>query len=564
MAHDVGAGGREDDGPGQKGHGRDGGMTYAGKHARQRFARDTGAEPRRRGSDDGCVIPRQAGEPSLLDISVDSLAEEEEFLDGDDRQERIRDLLGSIYLRSPIRWQSPIYIESPRSRDAREVSLLEDTIMLVAVKGPARSRLPGLQAATLTRMSAKKRSSAKSKGQRRGVSGDPRRRAEQSGEPRPAAPADPAMREAAYRMAGGADPAPWWPRSHQRVLARARTASWPGRYVELEDLTCQLVGDELGDCLRRHGEGHHPAQWLVALAEAAGEALRSSLSEGCEGGEWRGLWSLLCGIVLTAPGAPDDARDGTSLLARRYFPDIKDPRTAALAEAGAAARLLDGRGLSGPGFDGPGFDGPPEGCRVAGTAMVARDDYGSRFLLTAPFTYGPEDGGPDDGGTHWYAWDVDACWLDVVVAAGTFASAAGALADWRDAVGPAASDSALAECPPELTARLLAQSLQTGPFAGSVRGDEPLALLREHYRQRRRARELFTSLGDLPAGTFMVDMDQARDEFLSWYAARHGAVAPGMAEAVDTRSPTSGARTRTSTTGDSTPAHRTASSSRRG
>lgn len=122
-----------DDGQGRKAIERDGGMAYAGKHARQRSARNTGNEPRRRGSGDGCVIPRQADEPSPLDISVDSLAEEEEFLDGDDRQERMRDLLGAIYLRSPIRWQSPIYLESPQ-RSRR--SLLEDTIMLVAVKGP--------------------------------------------------------------------------------------------------------------------------------------------------------------------------------------------------------------------------------------------------------------------------------------------------------------------------------------------------------------------------------------------------------------------------------------------
>lgn len=131
-------------------------MVYAGKHARQRSARNTGNEPRRRGSDDSCVIPRQAGEASLLDISVDSLAEEEEFLDGDDRQERMRDLLSSIYLRSPIRWQSPIYLEGPqRSRPRSENqtppaspggprarSLLEDTIMLVAVKGPPPAEPP--------------------------------------------------------------------------------------------------------------------------------------------------------------------------------------------------------------------------------------------------------------------------------------------------------------------------------------------------------------------------------------------------------------------------------------
>lgn len=383
-------------------------------------------------------------------------------------------------------------------------------------------------------MSAKKRNSSQRSGQRRGVSGNPRRRAEQLQEKqrRSAAPSDPATRDLAFRMAGGATPAPWWPESHRRVLAQARAASWPDRHVELEDLTCQIVGGELHDCLRRHGNGHHPAQWLVALTEAAGATLRSALDGGAEdtaSGDWRGLWSLLCGIALTAPKTPGDPRDGATLLARRYFPDIKDPQAAALAEADEAARLLADRRITAP------PPAPGGGCRAAGTALVARDDYGSRFLLAAPFGYDGEDG---ETAGHWYAWDIDACWLDAVVGAGTFASAEEALADWRDAVGSAASRAELVASPPDLTERLLTQSLPADAFWDAVRGDEPLALLEEHYRQRRRARELVESLGGLPAGTgaFMVDMDKARDEFLAWYAARHGpgAVSPGMADAVDT------------------------------
>lgn len=364
-------------------------------------------------------------------------------------------------------------------------------------------------------MAAKKRNSPSrgtGNGQRHGVSGDPRRR-------------EPATRELAYRMAGGVDPAPWWPGSHERVLAAARAATWPDRRVELEDLTCRVVGDELCDRLGRHGDGHHPAQWLAALSGAAGAALRSALAADgapdgggdASDGEWRGLWSLLCGIALIAPPAGDDPREGTNLLARRLFPEIKDPRTAALAEA---AQVTAGLGTT---------DVPPQGCRVTGPPLVARDDYGSRFLLAAPFAYGTEE-------AHWYAWDIDACWLDAVVGAGTFESLDAALAEWRDAVGPAASGAAPEECPPGLAARLLRQSLRADAFADSVRGDEPRELLREHFRQRRRARELFASLGDLPAdaGAFMVDMDQAREEFLRWYAARHGAAPEGTAEAVDT------------------------------
>lgn len=53
---------------------------------------------------------------------------------------------------------------------------------------------------------------------------------------------------------------------------------------------------------------------------------------------------------------------------------------------------------------------PPPGARPAGAPLVARDAYGSRFLVAAPSGY--EADAPD----HWYAWDVDACWVVSVVA----------------------------------------------------------------------------------------------------------------------------------------------------
>jgi hypothetical protein len=91
------------------------------------------------------------------------------------------------------------------------------------------------------------------------------------------------------------------------------------------------------------------------------------------------------------------------LNAREEFPDIKDPHETALAEADKVARLLANRGLeSGAGY-------PADDSRPAGEPLVARDAYGSRLLLMAPFSYG--GGAPD----HWYAWDIDLCWIALVV-----------------------------------------------------------------------------------------------------------------------------------------------------
>ena len=174
---------------------------------------------------------------------------------------------------------------------------------------------------------------------------------------------------------------------------------------------------------------------------------------------------------------PGDTQSETAKLARARFPDIKDPYVAVLAEAGKAARLLAGRGLP------SGLGHAADGCRVAGDPLLACDTYGSRFLLVAPFSHDGEVPG------HWYAWDIDACWILTVVGAGVFGSAQDALAEWQHAVGPAAG-TALSPGAPETTAGLLAPCLETGPLSDMLQGSEPRELIGEYYRLRRRARGL--------------------------------------------------------------------------
>jgi len=380
-------------------------------------------------------------------------------------------------------------------------------------------------------VSSKKRNSRTHKTPRQGVSGNPQRRAEQLQERRAshgqpairqmgATQADrAALRELAYRLAGGAPAEPWWRASHARILARTRALSWPSRLVDLETQTCQIVGDEFYERLQSPGTGLHPAQWLRALAEETGAALRAALAQGAE--DWQKLWALLSGLALTTPRTPADPVDEDVLRIRAEFPDIKDPFQTALAEADEAARLLASRGLE------PGIGWPADGSRPAGEPLVARDAYGSRFLLVAPFSY---DGGAPD---HWYAWDIDICWIDVVVGAGAFASAGDAMREWRDAVGVAASGAALSPSAAAMTARLLAPCLQTGLLADILQGTEPRELIREYYRLRRRARDLAGS-ADAAAGSPPFDADQVDDAFLAWYAARHDDTPRAAAEAAGT------------------------------
>jgi hypothetical protein len=150
----------------------------------------------------------------------------------------------------------------------------------------------------------------------------------------------------------------------------------------------------------------------------------------------------------------------------------------------------------------------------------------------APFGY---DGEVPD---HWYAWDIDSCWILYVVGAGVFGSAQDALAEWQHAVGPPAGP-ALSPSAPKLTARLLAPCLATGPMSDMLEGGEPRELIREYYRLRRRASALVPSAGVTAASAAAAPADSddpgpAREAFLGWYAARHGDAPQDAADAVDT------------------------------
>jgi hypothetical protein len=366
-------------------------------------------------------------------------------------------------------------------------------------------------AATLSGMSPKKRNGGKR------LSGSPQRREQQlasrnltkTGRPdastwaRELSTEDRgAFGDLARRLAGWAPAMPWWAQSHDHVIKRFLAEPVPERPVDVETRACAAVGDEFYARLNSEDTGLAPAQWLRALAEETGTRLQAAITSGAD--DWLPLLALLQGLAGIAPDHE----------ASPHFPDIKFPRETAASCLAAAAKSLADSGLCAAAV--PAW--PKEAGWVVGEAQVARDAYGSRFLLAVPFGNAEA---PWKGG-HWYAWDVDTCWLVTVVGAGAFGSAEDALAEWRAAVGETAGDAAFSRCPANLAEWLLGPAVQTGPLGEMFSGHEHRELIREYFRSRRRAQLVLGSLpgdGQESAPVFAAEIDTA--SFVDWYVGRH-------------------------------------------
>jgi hypothetical protein len=371
------------------------------------------------------------------------------------------------------------------------------------IKGPS----AGAGGATLSVVSPKKRRDG------RRLSGNPQRREQQLQGRDRAGRLDAswaqnlslkdrsAFADLARRLAGGAPAMPWWAQSHDRVIGAFLAAPAPDRLADIEGHACAAVGDEFYARLNSADTGLAPSQWLCALIVETGTRLQAAIVSGAA--EWPQLLALLRGLSRISP-AHDASPD---------FPDIRFPRETATASLATVGKALADAGLSTAAVPVTEDDWTP------GEALVARDTYGSRFLLAVPFGTG---NAPEEA-DHWYAWDVDACWLVTVAGAGTFGSAADALAEWHDAVGVAAANTGLSPCSGHLAAWLLCPAARTGPLGEMFTGGEPRELIREYFRSRRRAQLVLGHLPEdrePPEPVFAPEIDTSA--FVDWLASRHG------------------------------------------
>jgi hypothetical protein len=351
-------------------------------------------------------------------------------------------------------------------------------------------------------VASKKRKAGKpaQRRQGKGLSGNPQRRAQQL-QDRDAAGRLRQQSQWAGTFAPGSQRTwPWWAESHETVLAQVRATGWPSRLLDIETLAGRLAGDEFHSRVTAPGPGTGltPAGWLRALAETAMDTMAADLADGGE--DWPRLWAFCCGLA-DEEGAEELVAEADEFASRGVTPV--------------------------PGIPVPWYQ-PTEGT----VAVAARDVYGSRFLVTAPFSDPAQPAAAD----HWYAWDLDWCVDGLVVATGVHDSADAALAEWRAAVGPAAATAELAPCPPELGIRLLVPALDYSLQADSVFGDEPAEFFREVPRLFRRAAALAASLGRLlprqRSGGLADAREGAVEDFLDRQAG-HAWNSPGARSATE-------------------------------
>ena len=237
---------------------------------------------------------------------------------------------------------------------------------------------------------------------------------------------------------------------------------------ELEDDFCVRFGAAMAQYEGGVLEDRvNPDDFVRAVLSVLDERLHESEESDGDGTAVRRLMAVVAG-VLPAP-LSDSAYD---LLAEHLDDD-------------EAQRATRGRAVTGP-------------------AQWARNSYGTRWTVVAPFASA-------DGADRWYLWDVDACGYEVVtVHSGFYPSAEAALAAWQQSVGPSAAEAALT---PADDAETL-DALLAGEMEGTRPGGEDQTQYAEFLRSRRLGRTVRQATGRARGRTLArLSADTASERF---------------------------------------------------
>ncbi|WP_430791627.1 hypothetical protein [Actinoplanes sp. G11-F43] len=248
------------------------------------------------------------------------------------------------------------------------------------------------------------------------------------------------------------------------AAVRAERRRQHTRQVRLANSLLEIAGArEQSQALRLELARPHAAALIESLLASprSGTALED---EVC---------ALLGPLLAGLAGQPMETYAGPDHLAAALIEGLRDrdddPRAAEVRRAVTAIMPMPLRSGTGAEVDGP---------ETAGEVRWARDRFGSRFAIAAPFT-------TPEGPVRWYLWDVDACdFLPRPAHTGFYASPEEALAAWQvDAGAFAAGGTSWRRVDDSrLLDGLLPAPEEYGPIGG-----ETAAQLAEYHRCRRLA-----------------------------------------------------------------------------
>jgi hypothetical protein len=260
-------------------------------------------------------------------------------------------------------------------------------------------------------------------------------------------------------------------------LAVTRTDS------DLEDELCTRIGRALSDLNDGPVDDHvGPDTFAGAVIDAAAKAVATKLAG--DAGGWTHAWRLLTTVtgIVNHP------------LSERATETVDDLR----------AR--------------PGGDVLPEtptGPTMTGPVLWARDAYGSRFGVTAPFR-------TTDGPERWYLWDIDACGHEPFTVHSRYhAGPDEALADWQAGVGTPAADGTIFVPVDDLH---LLDDLMPRELGMMRPGGENVEQFAEYHRSKRLAEAVLDAVeaGQPHPTSAPADLDQttAATTFAAWLRER--------------------------------------------
>ncbi len=285
------------------------------------------------------------------------------------------------------------------------------------------------------------------------------------------------------------EPPSWFAASIGAVLDNTDTLLSATGPRELEQATCELLGEQLYRAVHEERSGLRFNWWFEELVAAAAARVGDTDDLG-------GEWPLLHGLAaIGSPALRSIARqqvNGLMKLARRRPAFTRLPRWLALTHM----------------------------VKATGEVWRMQNVYGTRIAVLAGMSY------PHGTDPSVFLFDIDACGFIVLSHAGTYDDVEQAAAAWRTLVGATAEDAEPVEV---RTSDQLSCLAHCDVGGDEVMGDETRDRMDNWYRANRRVHDLAHALRRSPllwshSESLYSDLDTEPmvEEFSGWYTDRHG------------------------------------------